>query len=1465
MKVNIALIILFSTQLKPAEVSKSFQLNYFRKETLRGDHVWTSNGPYGGSIYDIETIGTSIYIGLVSNGIYHLDNAGYWKSRRDSIQFLTVQKILGLTPCSLLAGTEGCGLWSTLDAGQSWNQNPNIPDSAVVNEIFQYDQNTLFLGTQGLGVYRSSNNGTNWTKVIDLPDGRDYQTFAKGTLPLVIYLGTDGQGIFRSVDGGVTWSDYPSPDPHVNVLKYYSISSTDYLYAGCKSGLYIMKFPDIGPWDSISSLANIHISDICRKGDSIYLATLGAGVLVGRIGDTLFYQHNLMYPMVNSIENVGDTMIAAGTSGGFFYSMDNGQTWQELNDSLDASLITDIEINPINPQSIIGVSFGSGLFRSTDNGDSWFRFGTVPFLPYLTSLTINPQDSSNMLAGSYAGIFRTTDGGANWQFTYVGSQLVNTVVFDPSNPLIAYAGTGEQFYKSVNNGQTWLPTDSGFSYNDIAVNINAPGVLYIATNRGVFKSNDYGNNLFLAGLQDTAIASIEIDGYSAARVYAGLEHTTSGCSGLWRSDDTGSTWVPTNFPDEPCADIETIHNVPLYLWAITDKNRCMLSTNGGNNWFDFGPNLFGNITSCVNFNPSTHSTFFGNYTGVYSYFDTTGPQVFISSADSFSPDGDSIDDEIAFYLSASDTHGILYWKTDIIKDSIIFIEMEGFGQPPDSILWDGFDSTGKLSNDGVYDARFYAVDGFFNVDSARTSFTLYKIPMVSGQRFATALPFGRNVAIDDAGTIHVVYSTFVPGEIFYTSSIDGINWSAPLNLSNTRNDFSMNPTIVIDALNNISIFWEEQYADSHEIVWQRNVGGSWFNRPRNLSHSPNPSVSPSVVSTSDNDLHLVWHEKIAGRVYYRHFHFSSGMWDPPLWLDNTSGQSCDPFILPHNELYVFYADNTTNPNNFDIRYRRWDGAQWLADTIVTNTAGNSYRPFAVVDSLKQIHLFWVDSTGNNKEIYYKRFNPSAGWGPDTNLSQTINQSDYPTVSFDSIDNISVFWQDSSEIFGKVFDHQLGWLNTENISNTSEGSYYPSGSFRGDLIWTEGDSTPYSIAYYKGTISDTTAPNFTIVAPETTYLNSSLQINFSVDERLQGTPEAWLKGSAGDSLAFAVSIDSLLYYSGSVFVSGISLGNGLVVVRGYDISNNFGFSEEPIYIDSRDTIPPQFTITAPDTCFLNDTLFIFFTASETLSALPTGWLKDNFQDSLPFTITEISPMNYAGEIYVTDSVFHIGPGYIIIKGTDLHGNSAITDSNIYIDSLIPPDTTPPQLIITYPDTFYLGDMPVIVLESNEILSALPIIWVKDNSRDSLQFLVFEDSSLFFSASDTVIGLEIGNGNFIVHAADTAGNITDTTCTIYINARGELLPRDSCFAFPNPTRKDYVKFMFYVNQNAHLKIDIFTLSGRKIHTIEEQYFQGGRLYEVTMSVQNLGSDIYIFRVSATAGDEKATVMKKFGVIK
>ena len=142
---------------------------------------------------------------------------------------------------------------------------------------------------------------------------------------------------------------------------------------------------------------------------------------------------------------------------------------------------------------------------------TWTSLGPGNIGGRTRALLINPADAQVMYAAGVAGgVWKTVNGGASW--TPLGDMLpnlaVNSMVMDPRNPNVIYAGTGEGFFnsdavrgagifKTTDGGATWTrlenTTGQDFHYvNDIAISpVNSQRV-YAATRAGVFRSTDGG-------------------------------------------------------------------------------------------------------------------------------------------------------------------------------------------------------------------------------------------------------------------------------------------------------------------------------------------------------------------------------------------------------------------------------------------------------------------------------------------------------------------------------------------------------------------------------------------------------------------------------------------------------------------------------------------------------------------------------------------------------------------------------------------------------------------------------------------------------------------------------------------------------------------------------------------------------------------------------------------------------------
>ncbi len=144
-------------------------------------------------------------------------------------------------------------------------------------------------------------------------------------------------------------------------------------------------------------------------------------------------------------------------------------------------------------------------------GGAWTNLGPGNIGGRTRALLINPANPSMVYAAGVAGgVWRSTDGGVNW--TALGDLMANmavsTLVMEPNNAMVMYAGTGEGFFngdavrgagifKTTNGGITWdqLPATNNedFYYiNKLVISKNDSKRLYAATRTGVWRSLDSG-------------------------------------------------------------------------------------------------------------------------------------------------------------------------------------------------------------------------------------------------------------------------------------------------------------------------------------------------------------------------------------------------------------------------------------------------------------------------------------------------------------------------------------------------------------------------------------------------------------------------------------------------------------------------------------------------------------------------------------------------------------------------------------------------------------------------------------------------------------------------------------------------------------------------------------------------------------------------------------------------------------
>ena len=150
------------------------------------------------------------------------------------------------------------------------------------------------------------------------------------------------------------------------------------------------------------------------------------------------------------------------------------------------------------------------------DSDSWNWVGPGNIGGRVRALVVHPDDTDIMWAGAISGgIWKTIDGGVTWQVQddFMVSMAVTSLVINPANPDILYAGTGDGFgndkivsrwiFKTTDGGVTWTQLERGTDntnaeyVHDLAISPDG-STLLAATEDGIVRCLEAatGNNCY---------------------------------------------------------------------------------------------------------------------------------------------------------------------------------------------------------------------------------------------------------------------------------------------------------------------------------------------------------------------------------------------------------------------------------------------------------------------------------------------------------------------------------------------------------------------------------------------------------------------------------------------------------------------------------------------------------------------------------------------------------------------------------------------------------------------------------------------------------------------------------------------------------------------------------------------------------------------------------------------------------
>lgn len=177
-------------------------------------------------------------------------------------------------------------------------------------------------------------------------------------------------------------------------------------------------------------------------------------------GDTWTQSSNWPGHMASCMAlNASQDLFVGTQTNGIYRSTDGGDSFTEIVNGLTFMNVWSIVISNTNE---IFISTSGGIFKSSNNGDQWNLFGAG--LPNDDAGSLMIVDNGDMYAGYWnEGIYKSTDGGANWFKSNGGladTASITALGFIPGGNL--YAGVWpDGMYRSTDDGTSWQLYNNG--------------------------------------------------------------------------------------------------------------------------------------------------------------------------------------------------------------------------------------------------------------------------------------------------------------------------------------------------------------------------------------------------------------------------------------------------------------------------------------------------------------------------------------------------------------------------------------------------------------------------------------------------------------------------------------------------------------------------------------------------------------------------------------------------------------------------------------------------------------------------------------------------------------------------------------------------------------------------------------------------------------------------------------------
>jgi hypothetical protein len=543
----------------------------------------------------------------------------------------------------LFRGSYGIGILKSVDGGVTWTKTLDFGASSIKGvmdlAIHPTTPSTVFAATTD-GVYRTTNSGATWTLIHNVVLANSLE-FKPGD-PNTLYVGsgnfgTAGNGIYRSTNANAATPTF------TKLTSGLPATITGKIYLAVTPANPNMVYASIGDNPDAPMPTTDGLYRSINDGASWTAMRVGANSIIGSQG---WYSHAVGVSNTNANLTIwGELNTFRSTNGGSTHTQTGTWSLWNVNNTTIGTLMEGVNDNYVHadvhriicsPHDATGNTFflctDGGVFRTTDGGQNFQTLnGGLNTTQIYANMAISPVNPNYMLLGLQD----------NEAMVYSGSPASRRIgnLGDGFHAAIKSNGVVqivESYYfnrrRSTNSGATFgagsgaVPELACFNVPMVYSRQAGSATMFAGT---IFFKRSTDDGATWTNLNGGAAISgannpiITMDAPTNSIVYFSTAPGGAIRSRLWRTTNGGTSFteITGTLPDRYYSDIAVDPTDPNRIAVSLSgfgSSHVYLSTNGGTSWTNIGVGLPDVPANTVAFDPGSPGTLYvGNDIGVF--------------------------------------------------------------------------------------------------------------------------------------------------------------------------------------------------------------------------------------------------------------------------------------------------------------------------------------------------------------------------------------------------------------------------------------------------------------------------------------------------------------------------------------------------------------------------------------------------------------------------------------------------------------------------------------------------------------------------------------------------------------------------------------------------------------------------------------------------------------------------------